>query len=584
MLCLATIAVYAQVHTFGFVAYDDDSYVYENATVKAGLTTTGAAWAFTTFHAANWHPLTWLSHMLDCELFGMNAGAHHLVNLGFHLASTVLLFIAFVRMTRRPWRSAVIAAIFALHPLHVESVAWIAERKDVLSTFLGMLTLVFYVRYTEVATARRYAAVAVTFALGLMSKSMLVTLPFVFVLVDIWPLGRLPWPPAWKTLAPRLWEKAPLFAMVAAASAVTFVAQQRYGAVESLYQIPLADRLANAAIGYVSYIGNAFWPAKLAVLYPIHMPDMGDAVAALVVLVGVTAAAFAWGRKRPYILVGWLWYVGMLVPVIGIVQVGSQSMADRYTYLPLVGLSVAVVWLAAEAIKSRRRLFQETAAVIACAALVALGAQAYRQTGYWQSSQRLFERTLAVTERNFIIENNLGVIVAREGRFDDAAALYREALAVNPGYAEAHVNLGHELLRSGQREEAFAHLTKAVEIKPQSADAQADLGILFAAQGRFEEARKHLEESLRIKGDQGNVHSNLGFVLLRLGRIDEAVAECREALEADAASVDAHYNMGMALAAGGRRAEAEAELSKVLTFSPGHAGARRALDELQKSR
>jgi protein O-mannosyl-transferase len=379
-LALATLAVYWQTSGHAFIAYDDDQYVYENSTVKAGLTTSGIAWAFTTVFYANWHPLTWLSHMLDCQLFGLDAGAHHIVNVAFHLTNTLLLFIALALITRQPWRSTLVAGIFALHPLHVESVAWIAERKDVLSTFFAMLTLLLYKRYTENTTARRFISMAVAFALGLMAKPMLVTLPSVLLLLDFWPLRRLKWPPAWPNLRPLLWEKVPLFAMVAISSVLTFLAQQNYGAVVPLARMPFSARIANAAIAYVRYLGKAFWPDRLAVLYPIQRPQAENALGALAILAGATAVALLWVNRRPYLLVGWLWYLVMLVPVIGLVQAGVQSMADRYTYLPLVGFSVAIVWGTADLVESHR-LLRNASAALAVVVLVLLAPLSRWHTG-----------------------------------------------------------------------------------------------------------------------------------------------------------------------------------------------------------
>ena len=580
-LCLAALVIYAQTYRYGFVAYDDETYVYENPTVKKGLTSSGVMWACTAFDCSNWHPLTWLSHMLDCRLFGLTAGAHHLVNLGFHLANTVLLFVAFVRMTRRPWRSALVTGVFALHPLHVESVAWIAERKDVLSTFLGLVTLLFYIRYAAVPGVRRYVPVALVFALGLMAKPMLVTLPFVFLLLDIWPLRRLAWPPAWQKLRRLLGEKVPLLAMVAAASVVTFMAQHESGAVMALARLSFKDRFSGAAIAYVSYIVKSVWPVRLAVLYPYQAYSPGKVLAALVILTAATAVALAWARRRPYILVGWLWYLGMLMPVIGLVQVGAQSMADRYTYLPLVGLSFAVVWFAADLIENRR-LPRLIAVVAACVVLVVFGAQAYRQARYWESSRTLFEHALRVTSRNPIIHNNLGVILGREGKHDEAVANYRKALALWPDYADANGNLGHEFLGLGRLDEAYPYLVKTLQLKPKSASAHADLGIVLAAQGKLDESRVHLEESLRLEPEKVEVHSNLAFVLQRLELVDEAIAHCKEALRLKPESVDAHYNLATAFMAQGKKAEAAAEFSRVLELSPGHAAARAALEQLQK--
>jgi len=571
-LGLATLAVYAQVYRYGFIEYDDSIYVYENPVVKKGLTPRGAAWAFTTFSSANWHPLTWLSLMLDCQLFGLNAGAHHLVNVGLHLASTLALFIALVRMTRRPWRSALVAGIFAVHPLHVESVAWIAERKDVLSTFFGTLTLLFYARYAQAPTVWRYALVVLALGLGLMAKSMLVTIPFVLLLLDIWPLRRLRWPPSWKTLKPLLTEKVILFAMVAAVSVLTFVAQHRGGAVSGLTRLPFSDRLATAVIAYVSYIGKTFWPVKLAVLYPYRPRAALNVFAALAVLLIATIGAFAWAKKRPYCLAGWLWYLGMLVPVIGLVQVGAQSMADRYTYLPLVGLSLAFVWFAADLLESRSFL-KRPAAVVACAVLAALGLRCCRQASYWKSSQTLFERALVVTDRNYFMHKSLGVVFDHEGKLEKAKEEYRKALAIRPDCAEAHNGLGLILDREGKSGEAMAHYEKALASQGDFAEAHNNLGALLDREGRRDEAMAHYRKALALRPDMAAAHKNLGVMLAREGKRDEAIAHYREALAIDPDYADAHNNLGVLLAGAGKNDEAMSHYRAALASQPDNAQA-----------
>jgi Tfp pilus assembly protein PilF len=528
LLALATLAIYAQTAHHGYLAYDDDQYVYENPRVMAGLTASNVAWAFTTFFYSNWHPLTWISYMLDFTLFGLNPGAQHLVNVALHFASALLLFLALARMTRQPWRCAVVAALFAVHPLHVESVAWISERKDVLSTFFEMLTLLLYARYTAKPGRSNYLAVAAALGLSLLAKPMAVTFPFVLLLLDFWPLQRLDWPLKAAAIRRLFMEKIPLLAMAAAASVLTFLAQSG-ASVVSLTSFPLAARAANAAIAYVSYIGKTFWPSGLAVLYPIRVPELGAAVTAVLILAAVTLAAWRWVKERPYLAVGWLWYLGMLVPVIGLVQVGVQAMADRYTYVPMVGLSIALVWTVADLVENRRtlRIAVTTATIVALAALAGV---AHRQTAYWGTSRALFEHTLAVTKDNYIIENNLGGVVAREGNFAEAAALWRAALATDANYPEALANLGHELLSTGQLDEARSNLTRALALNPNLANAQGDLGTLLAERGEFEEARRLLDSSLALAPGNSQNENNLCFVLRRLGRPDEADAHCKEAM------------------------------------------------------
>ena len=548
LLATAVIAIYAQTASHGYVAYDDDQYVYENPWVKAGLTASNLAWAFTTFFYANWHPLTWISYMLDVSLFGLSPGPQHVVNVALHLASTLLLFLALGRATRQPWRCALVAALFAVHPLRVESVAWISERKDVLSTFFEMLTLLLYFRYAAAPGARKYLAVAGAFALSLLAKPMAVTFPLVLLLLDFWPLRRLDWPPAPAAVRRLVLEKAPLLAMSAVASVLTFLAQKGYGAVVSLTRLPFSERAANAAIAYVAYIGKALWPSRLAVLYPTQPPDAAAAFLAVLILAAISAAAWRWIGERRYLAVGWLWYVGMLAPVIGLVQVGIQSMADRYTYVPMVGLSIALVWTAADWLEGRPAL-RQAAAAASVIGLLALAAVAYRQTTYWSSSRALFEHTLAVTGPNPIIENNLGVVSGREGKSAEAMALYRAALASSPDYAEAHANLGHELLKAGHIEEAGPEIRKALALSPNLAFAEGDLGILLAARSQYDDARRHIERSLSLAPGSADNESNLCFVLTHLGRAAEAIPHCDAALRLDPNLANAKFNREQARAA-----------------------------------
>jgi tetratricopeptide (TPR) repeat protein len=580
-LAIAVLLVYVQTFHYGFVAYDDDHYVYQNPTVKAGLSQAGIAWAFTTFFYANWHPLTWVSYMLDRSLFGMDAGWFHAVNVALHIGASILLFLALHRMTRRPLRCALVAGIFALHPLHVESVAWISERKDVLSTFLEMAGLLLYSRFVESRTLGRYLALAGVFALSLMAKPMVVTFPFVLLLLDFWPLQRLQWPPRraqWK--APLL-EKIPLLVLSAIASVLTFVAQRNFGAVEGLERLPVPARLANAALGYVTYIGQAIWPVNLGVLYPGTRPNAGLAVLAAAILVAITIAALRTAGSRPYILTGWLWYVGMLLPVIGLVQVGQQSTADRYMYVPLVGLCIAVIWTAGDWVEKRPGL-RSAAAIVSGVVLLASAAGAYRQAGYWQNGRTLFEHTIAVTGPNQVMRNNLGVVLAAEHDYPRATEQYRQALAINQENAEAHANLGLELLRVGKFSEARDHLQKAVRLKPTLVKGQADLGFALASLADYAGAERHLAEALRLAPGDAAVESNLCFAQLHTGQLNAAVLHCSEAIHLEPDFADAHFNLGSVLAAQGRSADARAEFAAAVRADPGLAKAQRALEEMDQ--
>ena len=474
---------------------------------------------------------------------------------------------------RWQWLRSIVAAIFALHPVLVESVVWVSERKDVLSAFLGMVALCLYVRYVEAPTVRRYAWVALVFGFSLMAKPMLVTFPFVLFLWDYWPLGRWKWPPAWPALRPLLWEKVPLLALAAIDSVLTFRAQRSFGAVTALERLPLPARLANAAAAYVSYLGKAVWPVDLAVLYPVHrLPAETVALAALL-MVAVTAGAVWAARQRPYVLVGWLWYVGMLMPVIGLVQVGVRSMADRYTYLPFVGLSIAVVWGVADMVRSQPAM-QRGAAGVATLAVILWAAMAYRQTAYWKSSKTLFEHTLAVTEGNYVIHNNLGLLgegsTRKPWRISRALAILGLRGRPMPTWVMNGEN--------GLFDKALPELNEALRL----AAAQADLGVVLAAGGRLEEARGHLEEAVHLAPAKPVLHNDLCYVLGRLGRTGEAMAQCLEALRLKPNFPDARYNLGNAFAAQGKKAEALAEFWKVLAANPSHAGARTAMEDLGK--
>ena len=581
LLVLSALAVYSPLLNSEFVAYDDDQYVYKNEMVKNGLSLPAVKWAFSTFYYANWHPLTWISHMMDCQWFGLNEGMHHGMNVLFHMVNIGLLFGVFLKITSRPWRSFFVAGIFALHPLHVESVAWISERKDVLSTMFGLLSLYFYTRYTEKPARLNYGLMVLTFALSLMAKPMLVTLPFLFLLLDVWPFKRLQ-TFSLKEMWPLILEKTPLFALATVGSILTYIAQRGYGAVISLVNLPLSQRMGNAAISYCMYLAKAFWPNRLAVLYPIQPPAVSSVIVATTILVAVTIIAAFNFKKRPYILIGWFWFLGMLVPTIGIVQVGAQSMADRYTYLPLVGISLALVWFIADIGKNfpNRKIIMPA---IGCALFLGLGLLTMHQTAYWKSSQSLFEHALAVTDRNFTMHNNLGSILESKGSYDDAMAHYREAVSINDNFAEAHANLGFNLMREGKYDEAGLHLSDAVRLNPKAPKAQGDLGTLLTLQGKFAESIPHFEKCLEEVPNYAEIHCNLCYALLQEKRPDEALVHCTKALQLNPGFIDARYNLGTVFVTMGKNAEARAEFLKVLEADPNYAAAKNALDQLNRA-
>ena len=602
LLFAVTIAVYAQTAHFDFVNFDDPDYVTSNAHVRGGFIWQNVAWAFTSGDAANWFPLTRLSHMLDYQLFGMASGWHHLVNVLLHALSVLLLFAFLHRATGRAWLSAWVAWLFALHPLHVESVAWVAERKDVLSTLFAMLALWSYVRWVERPSALRYGLIALAFALGLMAKPMVVTLPLVFLLVDIWPLGR----------GPRWREKIPLFAMSIACAVTTWLVQQASGAVRTSAQFPVPLRVENAAVSYVRYLFQWFWPARLAVFYPYpaQIPWWQSAAAALAIA-AISVLALRSIRLRPYLAVGWSWYLLMLAPVIGLVQVGAQARADRYTYMPTIGIAIMLAWGAADLLQGVPRA-KPAVAALAAAACAACAAVTWVQIATWQDSRTLFQHALDVTDGNYLAHHNLGVALAetpdgltqaighyqaalqilpgyvrahtdlgsafaKEGRLADAMAEYRAALAIDPGLAIPHNNLGNTYAQLGLWEQAISEYETALRVQPDYpdarhnlAEAEYNLGLGLAKAGRKFEAAAHLEAALRIRPDYPEAHNNLGVVLSQdPTRMQEAIGHFQAALRLDPNYADAHVNLGVALSQlPGRIPEAIAQLEAAERLQP----------------
>jgi len=595
-VCLFLIAitwlVFGQTLGHEFVNFDDHVYVYENPVITGGLTLPGITWAFTHSHARNWHPLTTISHMLDCQLFGLKAGGHHFTNVLLHMIAVVLLFLVLRQMTGGPsrtgsvWPSAFVAALFAIHPLHVESVAWISERKDVLSAVFFMLT--------------RYIMMSILFACGLMSKPMLVTLPFVLLLLDYWPLGRAEIGEQraesrgqrvegrgersaafakatsarevrrersvvsgrWSVVSRRrsvvrglVFEKIPLIALSAASCLATLLVQRQ--AAGSIDQLPFAWRVNNAILTCVAYIWQMLWPVKLAVFYP-H-PDnrslLWQVILALALLIAITAAVIALRQRRPYLITGWLWYLGMLVPVIGLVQVGEQARADRYTYLPQIGLYLALTWTIADLSASWRRR-REILGVAAATLIAALTWRAWIQTSYWKNGEMLWTHTLAVTTDDDVAHNNLGFIFLQRGELDEAISHFQTALNIrannpqthyNLGSALVHNNLGNALVRKKLVDEAIAHYEKAVELRPDYADGHYNLGSALLQEGRIDEAIAHWQKTVSIQPNDAEAHTTLGDALLRKGEIGQAIAHYGTALEIAPHSILTLNNLAWAL-------------------------------------
>ncbi len=576
-LALITLALYLPALRHGFIEYDDQQYVTDNPRVQAGLTLSGLGWAFG-FHAGNWHPLAWLSHMLDCQLFGAHAWGHHLTNVLLHVASTLLLFLVLNRMTGALWRSAAVAALFAWHPLHVESVAWVAERKDVLCTFFWMLTLWLYVRYAAKPSTMRYLAILGSFALCLMAKPMGVTLPFVLLLLDYWPLGRITiyklnvagssvrtfhsQPLAFHWL---LLEKASLFTLSVIACGLTMSAQEL--AVVSTAGLPVSQRIIHALVAYNHYLVTMFFPWHLAVYYPYQLQLPASAIVVSAMGLGlITFLAIKNSRSRPYLLVGWLWFLGTLVPVIGLVQVGDQAWADRYTYIPLVGLFIPLVWFSGKAIKSRSALI-----IISAGTAVALLAATSLQLRYWKTTWTLFSHANQVTHENYMAVTVLGSLLAKEGKLAEAIQYYQTALRYKPGFPEAHFFLGNALDEQGKLEEAVVEYQKALWFRPTQEQTHIFMGIALGKQRKYDEAIAHYNAALKLNPDSAVTHNNLARIFHTQGKFSAAIEHYNAALEIDPKLAIAHNNLGILLLQQGHLTEGTKQLREALRLKPENA-------------
>ena len=563
LLGFAALSAYLPAFPLQFTNYDDPSYVTDNLHVLRGVTGQGIVWAFTNATTGNWHPLTWLSYMLDCQLFGPDPVAAHLVNLALHAANVILLFLLLCRITGRQWRCALVAAIFALHPLHVESVAWVSERKDVLSAFFGLLCLWWYAGWAETqrpaggqklnAPARSrslYLLALVSFACGLMSKAMLVTWPFVMLLLDFWPLRRTRGVEGEldrKQLRRLFVEKLPFFALSLVFSIITLVAQRAGGAIAPIADVSLRDRAVNALLAYGVYVQKSLWPVRLSVIYPYSSGWSAPAIiAAITLLSGITLAAISQRKSRPYLFTGWFWYVGTLVPVIGLIQVGNQAMADRYTYLPSIGLWLALVWLVAhwaESSLTRQRLVNAGSAV----ALALFWVATFFQAQYWKNTESLFLHAVSVTGRNFVACNSLGAYYLEQGRLKDARNWYEKALEANPSSVYAFAGLGRVALGEKDYPSAVSACSRAIQLSPSVAEAHTTLATALVRLGRTADAIPHYKTAVRLRPDSASARYNLGNALAAKGDIGGALVEYRSAVELDPKSADAHNNVGYML-------------------------------------
>ncbi len=605
VILVLSVAVYTQVGDFGFAVIDDADYVSHNGYVREGPAPQGILWALTARHASNWHPLTWISHMLDCRLFGLDPGKHHLTNLVFHLANALLLFVVLRRMTGSIWRSSFVTGLFALHPLHVESVAWISERKDVLSTFFMLLAILAYVRCTEKPGVGRWVLVSIVFGLGLMAKPMLVSLPIILLLLDYWPLRR------WQLgLGKLLMEKTPLFLLSVASCAVTFLAQRSGGAVQELADFPLTVRIANAIVSYASYLGKMILPTNLGPLYPHpgNTLPVWTVVISTAVLLVLTMTAATLRRKAPYLIVGWLFYIITLLPVIGLVQVGNEGMADRYTYVPLMGIFIAIFWLVPDTLsrisaRSRRIGLR----IAGCAVIVALSTLTYQQAGTWRDTDSFTRQMLKAThnhplsrlkEAKFLsqegrleeaevfmaelvedypslpeVRNGYGCLLGDLKRHNEAVLQFREAIRLRPDYAAAYSNLGLEYESAGKLDEALRWCRKAVGIAPKTAQWRANLAHVLATLQRYEESAAEYRRALAIRPDTPGAESDLGMVLYNNDDAEGGIRHLRRAVRANPDDGLSRLRLGTMLHYEGHHTEAIEHLRAATELQPASADA-----------
>ncbi len=596
-LIILTVAAYWDVRNNDFINLDDNLYVTENSHVQKGITFGNILWAFTSTENGQWHPITWLSHMLDYQFYGLNAGGHHLTNLFFHVINTLLLFILFYRITAAPWQSGFLTALFALHPLHVESVAWISERRDVLYAFFWILVLLTYLHYVKNQNKGWRILLLLCFIFAVMSKSMAVTLPFVLLLLDYWPLDRMkrkaeshaPTPFTSSSLDVNnrnisflelFSEKIYLFIVAAGVSLFTIFANVKLHSLTSLDKLPLTARFQNAAVICIKYISEMFWPHPLAVLYPhqIKLPFWEVAWAAFLLLI-ITILVFLAHKKRPYLFLGWMWYLVTLLPVIGLVQAGIQGMADRFTYIPMIGLFIIVVYGCFDILKkwAYSKFILPLAFVIVLLISMFLSRS---QVLVWRNSTTLFEHTLSVTTNNYLIHNNLGVTLMRQGKDQEAFLHLQKALEINPHYADAYYNLSNLFARQGNNEEALVQLMKSLRIKPDKKEAHNDLGVLLNKRGKNREAIFHLTEAIRLDSNYGDAYFNLGTILFQQGEYKEAVFNFYKALRISPSKADTHNSLAAALASTGNTKEAIAHYHQALQINMNYADAHYNLGSL----
>jgi tetratricopeptide (TPR) repeat protein len=560
LLAATTFSVYFQVRNFDFINFDDNVYIYENQNIQQSITSHTFKWLFNIGYASNWHPLTWISHLIDWQLFGGNAGRHHLVSVLFHIANTILLFCFFKKTTSLIWSAFFIAVFFAIHPLHIESVAWVAERKDVLSTFFWLLTMLAYVNYANKQKLKWYFITLILFILGLMSKPMLVTLPFVLLLLDYWPLER-------KFSKTLLLEKIPMLLISGVSCVMTYIAQQKSGAVYALKELGVKERLFNAAASYAKYIGKMFWPKDLTVFYPYSVDSEYKIIGAAVFLVVVTLFVVLRAGKNKYLFTGWFWYLGTLVPVIGLVQVGGQAMADRYTYFTLTGLFIMVVFGGAELAK-KLKLSEKIIASAAALIVTVLAISTFFQLQYWQNSFTLFERALAINQDNALARLHIAKAYCDIGQNERGIEEYRKYLQMEPADAAVNRDFAMVLSRSGKYDEAAEEFKKYLEMRPDDVNALNDLGVALSRTGRNEEAERYFVKALDLKPDFVAAHTNYGYCLFFAGRYTQVVEQLQQVLIYDSNSSAVHHYLADAMAKTGNISQAVEHFKKAVELNP----------------
>jgi protein O-mannosyl-transferase len=609
LLALVTMVLYWPATSHGFISLDDPEFVLNNTHVNSGLSWQNALWALGSGDTANWHPVTWLSHMLDCQMFGVEPWGHHLTSVLLHALNAMLVFVLLRLMTGMTWRSLWVAALFSLHPLRVESVAWVAERKDVLSGCFGLLSLIFYARYvigdrkpeprgwgpiSPLPSAISYLLSLFFFTLGLMSKPMLVTWPFVMLLLDYWPLrriadcrlrtaeaelgdrvkvGTLPWRKV-------VWEKIPFFVPAAAASVATLVMQRREGALAAGDHLSLGARGGNALISCCRYLGKLLWPTDLAVFYP-HPGQwpIGNILLAGGLILGFSALLFSQRRRYPFLLIGWLWFLGTLVPVIGLVQVGAQAMADRYTYIPSLGILILGVWGGCDLIRRWRHggtvlLVSGIVAIVLCFLLTR------QQLMHWKDDETLFRHAAEVVENNYLAHNNLGIALNSKGQIEEAISQFQTAIRLKPDYAEGYYNLGIALNSEGQIDQAISQFQTVLSMKPDYAETHNSLGIALGSKGQIDEAIIQFQTAIRLKPDYAEAYYNLGIALNSKGQIDQAISQFQQAIRVRPDYAEAHNNLGIALYQQGRTDEAVNQFREALRLKPDDSGIRKNLESV----